>query len=70
MWETINKVLGKKDNSVKLSSVDVDGKYLTREHDVLDALNRHFVSVGPTLAKDIVSRPGDNYLQNIKEEKK
>ena len=55
---------------MKLSSVEVDGKCLTREHDALEALNRHFVSVGPKLAKKIVSRPGDNCLQNIKPEKK
>lgn len=68
--ETINKVLEKNDNSVKLSSVEVDGKCLTRERDVLEALNRQFVSVGPNLAKKIVSRPGDNCLENIKPEQK
>ena len=54
MWKAINKVLDKNENSVKLSSVEVDGKCLTRERDVLEALNRHFVSVGSNLAKKIV----------------
>ena len=29
MWKAINKVLGKKENSVKLSSVEVEGKCIT-----------------------------------------
>lgn len=70
MWKTINKVLDKNENSVKLSSVEVDGKCLTRERDILKALNQHFVSVGPNLAKKIVSKPGDDCLQNIKPELK
>ena len=70
MWKAINKVMDKNENSVKLSSVEVDGKCLTRERDVLEALNRHFVSVGSNLAKKIVSRPGDDCLHNIKTEQK
>ena len=70
MWKAINKVMDKNENSVELSSVEVDGKCLTRERDVLEALNRHFVSVGSNLAKKIVSRPGDDCLHNIKPEQK
>ena len=62
MWKTINKVLDKNENSVKPSSVEVDGKCLTRERDVLEALNRHFIEVGSNLAKKIVSKLGDAFL--------
>ena len=31
----------------------------------LETLNRHFVSVGPKLARRIQARPGDNCLQHI-----
>ena len=55
---------------MRLLSVEIDGKCLTREHDVLEALNRHFSLVGPKLHKTLVSRLGDNCLQNIKAEKK
>ena len=65
MWKAINKVLGKKESSVKLSSVEIEGKYLTREHNILEALNQHFVSVGPSLAKAITAKPGDDCLQTI-----
>ena len=68
MWKAINKVLDKNENSVKLSSVEVDGKCLTRERDVLETLNLHFA--GSNLAKKIVSRPDDDCLQNIKTEQK
>ncbi len=65
MWKTINKVLDKNQHTVKLSSVEVNGRCLTRERDVLEALNQHFVSVGPNLATNIVSKPGEDCLQNI-----
>ena len=42
--------INKNQHSVKLSSVEVNAKYLTREKDILEALNKHFVSVGPNLA--------------------
>ena len=70
MWKAINNVLGKKENSVKLSSVEIEGKYLTRKRDILEALNQHFVSVGPNLAKKITAKPGDDCLQNITLEQK
>ena len=66
MWKTIKKVLDKNENSVKLVSVAVGGKCLTREHDVLRALSWPFIAVRPNLAKEIVSRPDDDFLQSIK----
>ena len=38
MWRTINKVLDKDVNTVSLSSLEIDGKYLTRERDVVEAM--------------------------------
>ena len=70
MWRAINRVLGKMENSVKLSSVEVEGKYLNRERDILQALNQHIVSVGPKLAKKIATMPGDDCLQIITPEQK
>ena len=43
MWKTVNKVSDKNESSVKLSIVDIEDKSLTRECDVLEALNQHFV---------------------------
>ena len=43
--------------SSTLSSIEVDGKTLTKERNVLEALNCHFVSVGPKLARSIETRP-------------
>ena len=68
MWKAINKVLGKKENSVKLSSVEIEGKYLTRERDIQEALNQHFVSVAPNPAKKITAKPGDDCLQTFTSE--
>ena len=71
MWKAINKVFGKKENSVKFWSVEIEGKYLlTRERDILEALNQHFVSVGPNLAKKSTAKPGDECLQTITSEQK
>ena len=50
MWKTLNRVLDKDAKSATLSSIEIDGKTLTKERDVLEALNCHFVSVGPKLA--------------------
>ena len=65
MWKTINRVLDKDVKSTTFSSIEIDGKTLTKERDVLEALNCHFVSVGPKLARSIERRQVDNCLQHI-----
>ena len=51
MWRTINKVLKKDIQSTVLSNINEGGKVLTKDLDMLEALNHHFVSVGTNLAK-------------------
>ena len=65
MWKTINRVLDKDVKSTNLSAIESEGKTLTKEHDILEALNRHFVSVGPNLAKQISSKSDDDCLKHI-----
>ena len=65
MWKTINGVLDKGIKSTTVSSIEIDGKILTKQRDVLEMLNYHFVSVGPKLASSIERRPNDNCLQHI-----
>ena len=60
MWRTINKVLNKNFETVSISSLEVEGKYLTRERDLVEAMNRHFALVGPKLAEKISSNPDDD----------
>ena len=62
MWRTINKVLDKNVETVSLSSLEVEGKYLTRELDVVEAMNHHFALVGPKLAEKKTSKPDDDCL--------
>ena len=62
MWRTINKVLDKNVEIVSLSSLEVESKYLTRERDVVEAMNRHFALVGPKLAEKITLKPDDDCL--------
>ena len=62
MWRTINTVLDKNVETVSHSSLEVEGKYLTRERDVVEAMNRHFALVGPKLAEKITSKPDDDCL--------
>ena len=64
-WKTINRVLGKDSKSTTLSGIEIDGKTLTKERDVLEDLNCHFASVGPKLARSIETIPSDNCLQHI-----
>ena len=65
MWKTINRVLDKDAKSTTLSSIEIDGKTLTKERDVLETLNCHFVSFGTKLARSIETRPSANCLQHI-----
>ena len=53
MWQTINKVLDRSSNSAIPTSLTVEGKRLSRERDVLQALNYHFVLVGQNIAGQI-----------------
>ena len=69
MWKTINRVLEKDVKSTSLSTIESEGKTLTKECDMLEALNRHFVSVGPDLAKQIRSNCDDDCLKHIIPEK-
>ena len=65
MWKTINRILEKDVKSINLSAIESEGKTLTKEYDILEALNRHFVSVGPDLAKQIRSNSDDDCLKHI-----
>ena len=66
MWKTINRVLNKDSASKSISSLNVNGKVVTGEGELAEALNRHFVSVGPKLAEKIKTTPNDNPLKHIK----
>jgi len=55
---------------VKLLSVDIEHKYLTRKCDILEVLNQHIISVGPNLAKKITAKPDDDCLQTTTSEQK
>ena len=58
-------MLEKDVESTNLSTVESEGKTLTKEYDMLEALNRQFVSVGPDLAKQIGSKSDDDCLKHI-----
>ena len=62
MWWTINKVLEQNVETVSLSIFEVEGKYLTRERDVVKAMNRHFALVRPKQAEKITSKLDDDCL--------
>ena len=51
--------------SLELSNSNKDGKVLTKDSDMLEALNHHFVSVGTNLAKKITSKPDDDWLKYV-----
>ena len=70
IWKTMNKVLDKKTNSDISSSLEFEGKRLTREPDILEAFNHHSISIGPKLAQKIEAPNDDDCLQNITTESK
>ena len=66
MWKTINRVLNRDSAGKSISSLNVNGKVVTGEGELAEALNQHFVSVGPKLADKIKTTPSDNPLKHIK----
>ena len=62
MWRTINKVLDENVETVSLSSLEAEGKYLTCERELVEAMNCHFALVGPKLAEKITTKPDDDCL--------
>ena len=65
MWQVINKVLDKATPSTEISSIDVEGKTITKEKDIAVALNHHFTTIGPKLASKLESRSDDDPLKHI-----
>ena len=51
-----------------LASLNIKDRKLTKEGDILDALNHHFVSVGPKLASKIEQNVNDDPLKHIDNE--
>ena len=65
MWKTIKRVLNKDLASKSISSLNVNGKVMTGECELAEALNQHRVS-GPKLTEKIKTTPNDNPLIHIK----
>ena len=68
MWHTINRVSEKSSKSTMPASLNIEGRKLTKEGDILEALNHHFVSVGPKLASKIEQNANDDPLKHIDNE--
>ena len=64
-WQVINKVLDKARPSTEISSIDFEGKIITKEKDIAEALNHHFITIGPKLASKLESRSDDDCLKHI-----
>ena len=65
MWKTSNRVLEKNVKFTTLSCSDNIGQTLTKECNMLEALNHYCVSVGLNLAKQIDAKPDDDILKHI-----
>ena len=48
-----------------IASLNVNGKMVTGEGELAEALNQHFVSIGPKLAEKITKTPSDDPLKHI-----
>ena len=66
VWKAINKVLDKDSTSTEIPSLNVQGKMLTRERDIAQALNHHFVIVGLKLSTKTESLPDDDPVSYFK----
>ena len=71
MWRTINKVLDKAPNSSTITQIRDGSKTVSDSKQIANALNSHFVNVGPRLASRIEVKSGDDplcHFQNRTEE--
>ena len=66
MWKTFDRLLNKDSACKTISSLEVNGRVVTGEGEIAEALNQHFVSVGSKLAEKIMTTPTDNSLKHIK----
>ena len=62
MWRTINKVLDKDPNSSTITQIRDGSKTVSDSKQIANALNSHFVNVGPRLARRIEVKLGDDPL--------
>ena len=65
MWKTINRVLERDSACKSISSRNVNGKVVTENGKLAEALNVHFATVGPKLAENITPMQCDNPLKYI-----
>ena len=66
MWH--NRVLEKSSKSTMPASLNIEGRKITKDSDILEALNHHFVSVGPKLASKIEQNASNDPLKHIDNE--
>ena len=53
-WFTINEILHKQTNKTKFPDhIVIDGKQITDQKAILNALNHYFVNIGPNLAANL-----------------
>ena len=68
MWQTVNRVLEGSSKSTMPASLNIEGRKLTNEGVIVEALNHHFVSIGPKLASKIEQNVNDDPLKHIDNE--
>ena len=68
MWHTIDRVLEKYSKSTMPVSLNIEGRKLNKEGDIMEALNHHFVSVEQKLASKIEQNANDDPHKHIDNE--
>ena len=68
MWQAIDKVLHRSSNSAIPTSLAIEGKRLNRERYIVEAVNHHFLSVGPELADQFEQNSDDDTLKHFARE--
>ena len=65
MWKTINNVLDRGSAKTSIQCLNVNGCKITEDKQMAEALNQHFVTVGPRLAEELKSKSTDDPLRYI-----
>jgi len=64
-WQTINELTSRKSGKTAVTSLQVNGVSITNPNELSDEFNNHFATIGPELARNIVSPDGVFFLSYI-----
>ena len=69
MWRELGNLFNtrKKKSNNSISRIIIDNKILNNDKDIANALNKHFMQIGKTLAKEVGPQEPHSYATDLKD---